>query len=183
MAAGGDLLNDLDWVTTDPDVQAQRVATKSNMVAFLVPEADNCGRSNANYPVDDPGAASRAFSVVRFDCAWENYSLAHELGHVLGMDHDRYTIRGGYYDRCNYGYSILNDAGTPVARDVLAYENYCKSLGLKCPRVGTYSYSADLKGYRFGISCSVTGDLEPTTGAASNVDQLLLAAPIAVGWQ
>ena len=181
-AVGGNLLDDLNWVTSDPDVQAQRVATKSNMVAFLVPSAKNCGISNANYPVDDPGAASRAFSVVRFDCAWENYSLAHELGHQLGMDHDRYTIKGGYYDRCNYGYSILQD-GKPVARDVLAYKNYCESLGLECPRIGTYSKSATAKGYQFGVSCSVNGDLSPTTGAASNVDQLLLAAPIAVQWQ
>jgi len=175
------LYANLDWVSTDAEVQAQRAATQSNMVAFIIPEASGCGQSFGNYPVDDPEANTRAFSVVRFDCAWDNYSLAHELGHQLGMDHDRYTIKGGYTDRCNYGYSFIRD-GKPVARDVMSYSGYCKSLGIDCPRIGTYSYATTLKDLRLGVSCSVTGDLDPVTGAASAVDQLLIAAPIAATW-
>jgi hypothetical protein len=175
------LYANLDWVSTDADVQAQRAATKSNMVAFIIPEASSCGQSFGNYPVDDPQASTRAFSVVRFDCAWENYSLAHELGHQLAMDHDRYTIKGGYTDRCNYGYSFIRD-GKPVARDVMAYSGYCKSLGIDCPRIGTYSFATTLKDLRLGVPCSVTGDTDPVTGAASAVDQLLIAAPVAATW-
>jgi hypothetical protein len=175
------LYPNLDWVSSDAGVQAQRTATKSNMVAFIIPEAGGCGQSYGNYPVDDPEANTRAFSVVRFDCAWENYSLAHELGHQLGMDHDRYTISGGYTDRCNYGYSFIKD-GKPVARDVMSYSGYCKSLGIDCPRIGTYSYATTLKDLQLGVPCSVTGDTDPVTGAASVVEQLLIAAPVAATW-
>jgi len=180
-SAGGNLLSDLEWVTNDPDVQEQRRVTNSNLVAFIVPEASSCGISNANYPVTDAGASARAFSVVRLDCAWENYSLAHELGHQLGMDHDRYTIKGGYYDRCNYGFSFRKD-DKPVARDVMAYSGYCTSLGLTCPRIGTYSYADTIDGVQLGVPCSVTGDLSPATGAANNVEELLKAAPVAATW-
>ena len=181
-AAGGDLWTDLDWVTNDKDVAAQRTATKSNVVAFLVPDGDNCGMSQPKESITQPDAAALAFSVVRFDCAWDNYSLAHEIGHVLGMDHDRYTAKGGYLDRCAYGYSILRN-GTPIARDVLAYTGYCKSLNIDCPRIGTFSYAGTVNGIQFGVDCSVTGDTGTTTGAASNVNQLLTAAPVAVTWQ
>lgn len=179
--SSGDLYTDLDWVMNDAGVKAQRASTSSNMVAFMVPEAKNCGQSYANYPVDDPEANTRAFSVVRIDCAWENYSLAHELGHQLGMDHDRYTISGGYLDRCNYGYSFIKD-GKPVARDVMAYTGYCKSLGVDCPRIGTYSVAETLGGVQMGVPCSVTGTTDPVAGAANNVEQLRLAAPIAATW-
>lgn len=181
-SVGGTLQDDLDWVTSDPDVQAQRTATKSNVVVFIVPDGTNCGMSQPKESLTQPDAAALAFSVVKFNCAWNNYSLAHEIGHVLGMSHDRYTERGGYLDRCSYGYSILRD-GAPIARDVMSYSGYCTSQSIDCPRIGTYSYANTVKGLQFGVDCSVTGDTGTTTGAASNVDQLLIAAPIAVTWQ
>ncbi|HUP63049.1 MAG TPA: M12 family metallo-peptidase [Thermoanaerobaculia bacterium] len=172
---GTDSLTELDWVTADPDVKAQRTATKSNLVALFTTETKGCGISNGNTSVTNENAAARAFSVVRFDCAWDNYSLVHELGHSLAMNHDRFEQEGGDSTKCSYGFTILED-GKPAGRSVMAYSDYCKSINVDCPRYGVLSYGLTADGIQFGIPCG-------TTDAASNVDQLLVAAPVAAKWE
>lgn len=77
------------------------------------------------------------------------------------------------------GFTVLQ--GTkPVARTVMTYDRYCKSLGLTCPRLPTYS--TDTAGtMTLGIPCSVkkTG----VEGSANNAAQFVIGAPIAAAWQ
>lgn len=181
---GGDLSADLNWVTSDPTVAARRTATQSDLVSLMVPAGDFCGRGWYNYPTSASDAGN-AFSVVMGSCALENYSLAHEIGHNLGMQHDRYASSGGGSPTlCNYGFSILVN-GSPSARTVMAYNDYCESLGKSCTRIGVFSAPITINQlgftYTFGIDCSVqqTG----VNGSANNAQQLLNAAPIAAGWQ
>lgn len=178
-AAGGDLAADLQWLQTDPDVAAARSRTKSDLVTMLVPAGNYCGYGNYIYPVRE-WQAPYAFSVVVASCALESYSIAHEIGHNLGMQHDRYAKGGGDPDLCNYGFTATR-SGTPVYRTALAYNEYCQSLRLVCPRIGTYSAPVTTADVTYGIPCSVktTG----VNGSANNAAQFVVAAPVASRWQ
>ncbi|MGH7210291.1 MAG: M12 family metallo-peptidase, partial [Acetobacteraceae bacterium] len=65
-------------------------------------------------------------------CAVNNYSFVHELGHNLGMEHDDCATqrRPGAF---NYGYA----AETQGVRTVMAYPCACPNAG--CRRLGFYS--------------------------------------------
>lgn len=176
---GGNLQDDLAWVQADPSVAGARTHAGANLVSLWQgDDKTSCGLGYTNYPTE-AWMAPYAFNVVAQPCALEGYSFAHELGHNLGMRHDRYSVTGGGDpDACNYGFTVL-DGTKPVARTVMAYYYYCKTLGLTCPRIPTYSTDA-AAATTLGIPCSVkkTG----VEGSANNAAQFLAGAPVAAGW-
>ena len=80
-----------------------------------------------------------ALSVVAEECALGNKSLAHEIGHLFGMKHERFSERGGVSNFCGYGYPIMLNC-EPVARTIMAYDSYCTFVnGVTCKRASTLS--------------------------------------------
>lgn len=80
----GTLRQTLHQLECDPQVGALRDEYAADLVSLMVEGGTDCGFGNHYF---GKGASSRAFSVVRRNCASTNYSLAHELGHNLGLDH------------------------------------------------------------------------------------------------
>jgi hypothetical protein len=70
------------------DAHAARDVFGADVVSLLVDSRQSCG--NAYLWNDPPNAAFEAFafSVVSRHCAASNLSLAHELAHNMGCDHD-----------------------------------------------------------------------------------------------
>jgi peptidyl-Asp metalloendopeptidase len=180
---GGDLNGDLDWVQTDADIADARDTQAADLVSLIVPDASYCGRAYLNFPVT-PQAERTGFSVVRGSCALGNYTFAHELGHNLGMRHDRITDGAAESPDCNYGYFFAYQLRlaflrlTRQARTVMAYPGPCDS----CERHGLYSNPTSLSFGLFRVDPMGAACDEPATDGtydrADNRQQLIDAAPI-----
>jgi hypothetical protein len=94
-----------------------------------------------------PNSKPYGYGVVNRQCAVTNLSMAHEVGHNIGLKHDRYAEGGGISGRYNYGYVIR-----PLRlRSIMAYDKACMDQGYSCQRLSTYSSpSIDIKGEALG---------------------------------
>ena len=99
-------------------------------IVLLIP----AGSSGAAYQMFVPSMSfeSRAFGVVNAD---STRTFAHELGHIMGLHHDRYAVCG---DNCNhftlfpYAFGYVNQEAlepsppdTAFWRTIMAYPNQC----------------------------------------------------------
>ncbi len=73
----------LDWV------HPLRDACGADVVCMIVENSFSCGVANAMTTTSPPAFAPYAFAVTSRACAVGNYTFAHELGHVMGLTHDR----------------------------------------------------------------------------------------------
>ena len=108
-------------------------------------------------------AIGGAFGVTRQHCGGRTF--AHELGHNMGLQHDRYQLlraRGGVRSHPAYGY--VNQpglaAGAPSSsrwRTVMSYADQCHDAGIYCSELLRFSnprqrYNGDPLGVPFGGS-------------------------------
>jgi hypothetical protein len=171
----GNLQTDIDWLEIDPTIAAERDARNADLVSMVVSTGSGCGIGNYNSVVD-AGDDDRAFSVIKSSCGLSNYSLAHELGHNMGMRHDRYVESDGATSPdCNFGYTITVN-GSLAGRDVMAYDDECDDAGVAdCPRIAAYSYDLTISLFGFTI---VFGKPCADPVAANNVTTFTASVPI-----
>ncbi|HKZ04247.1 MAG TPA: zinc-dependent metalloprotease family protein [Methylomirabilota bacterium] len=184
--AGGDLIADLHWVDSDATVAALRDRHQADLVSLIIPSGDFCGRGYENYPVE-AGDAPLGFSVVKASCALGNFSFAHELGHNIGMRHDRAADDAFASETCNYGHIFpVRALGFDLTvRSVMAYDDACDG----CPRIGVYSSprTVNLLGIitvgPMGVPCDAPADDKGRFTRANNRQQLIDAAPVVAGFR
>ncbi|MDE0625940.1 MAG: M12 family metallo-peptidase [Bryobacterales bacterium] len=143
------------------DVHELRDAVGADIVVLMVgdtswTDADAvCGRANQ---LSDgwlsKSFATEAFFTMQARCGGS--TLAHEIGHVLGLRHDRYeaceegVCRSGAF---SYGHGYVNqrafERGASAAarwRTVMAYDNQCEDAGFECAEL--LRFSSPLQSYR-----------------------------------
>ena len=117
------------------EVHVYRAVYGADIVSMIVERMDDaCGIGSLMTNVSTSFAAS-AFNVVARGCANGNYTLAHEIGHNMGLRHDVFQDTGitPYPDA--HGYVEL----VARFRTVMAYPDACTAQGFSCRRTAYFS--------------------------------------------
>jgi hypothetical protein len=109
------------------------------------------------------GTRETGYSIMNRSCV-ENLSFHHELGHNMGLQHDRFVVSGNpgtnFY---NFGYVNLPKR----QRTIMAYNNQCVANGFNCTRINYFS-SPTIR----PPGNVVIGKAANTPGAADNTRRL-----------
>lgn len=117
-------------------VPALREIYGADLVAMIVrPTAPSaCGIAFLMTTVSTAFASS-GFSVTDAPCVSPNYTLAHELGHNMGLRHDWYMDSG--VTPFTYAHGHVN--ATARFRTIMSYPDSCSALGITCTRLLAFS--------------------------------------------
>ena len=138
------------------EVHAMRDAVGADIVHLIERWGVNgtssyCGQA---YIMLDVGASFEeyAFGATAVDCG--SLTFAHELGHNMGLNHDRYAedldLASGLGNRPSaHAYGYVNQEafakGAPSSRrwhTIMAYNTHCSHSGFGCSRLGRFSNPA-----------------------------------------
>ena len=107
------------------EIHPLRDKYKADVGVLIVDDPQGCGLATRVY-----ADAEDAFAVVHHECAATSYSLAHEIGHLIGARHDLSLDQ--MMTPFTYGHGYVN--GTKW-RDIMSYKESCGG----CPRLPIWS--------------------------------------------
>ena len=107
-------------------------------------------------------SANSGFCVGIFSCAVSNFTLAHEFGHNMGLNHDWYANQS--LNPCEHQHGYTNKTAINLGaasttsqrwRTILAYNDECASKGFNCTRINRWAnplvnYNAEPTGVAIG---------------------------------
>jgi hypothetical protein len=107
------------------DVKRLRNEKRADIVGLIIDNPAGCGLSTRVGPSSD-----EAYFVVHHSCAMITLSIAHEIGHILGVRHDRFVDDND--TPFAYGHGFVNGNKW---RDIMSYKAGCGG----CPRIPYWS--------------------------------------------
>ena len=114
----GDQCDWLDWLAAQPAVTAARDTYRADFVNMLTSTGSGCGWCNVN--------AGSAYTVAKWTRAVNSWTLAHEIGHNQGCQHNRadagctgiYSYSYGWHfygDSSNHYGTVMSYKGTRIS--------------------------------------------------------------------
>ena len=107
------------------EIHPLREKHRADVAVLIVDDPQGCGLATRVY-----ADADEAFAVVHHECAATSYTLAHEVGHLIGARHDLNLDKN--LTPFPYGHGFVN--GTKW-RDIMSYKESCNG----CPRLPIWS--------------------------------------------
>jgi len=132
----GSMEKDLDRLSNPRDTVFRPIHTlrdlhKADIVHLLIKAKPNngCGIGWFNLAL----RPEHAFSVSDYQCAMQNFSAVHEIGHNIGMAHDRFVEKDAKPgpDQFNFGF-VAMERGT---RSLMSYNDQCAQQKKNCMRL------------------------------------------------
>jgi peptidyl-Asp metalloendopeptidase len=97
----------------------------ADVVVMVIASAGDCGRAWQMESGDNTHSFwTSAYAVVRLDCGLSMYSLAHEVGHIMGCGHDPDNETMQPVFAYSYGYQHPDSIRADSWRTVMAYQCY-----------------------------------------------------------
>lgn len=146
------------------EISTIRTFYDADLNILLVDETEegNCGRA----ATDDIANSTDNFCVLKNQCAIApDYTFTHEMAHLFGCNHDPYVSEDATPYSFGHGHVNIVDGW----RTVMAYTNFCDSLGLTCSRIPHFS-NPDV--FHEGAATGTT-DFFPFTTVSSDNAQVL----------
>lgn len=84
----GNAETDVKWFRNNSAIKSIRDSVKADIAILFVENLNSCGIVYAIQKSISPTFETDAFSVVKKNCALGYYSLAHEIGHLMGCRHN-----------------------------------------------------------------------------------------------
>ncbi len=158
-----DMLRSLNKVTSGKSdnfraIRRKRNAVNADLVAMYVMSdplaTTTCGQGWLYQGTAQP---QFGFSVVNAPCIFPAIqTLAHELGHNLGGDHDRYVLLPNTYSNSKFRFGYVNLQG--AFYDIMAYPNQCAANFINCAAIPNYANPNRLYlGFPTGIAQGLPG--------------------------
>ena len=107
------------------EIHGLRNKYKADVAILVVDDAKGCGLATRVH-----ADADEAFAVVHHECAASTYSLAHEIGHIIGARHE--LAMDKVMAPFPYGHGYVNGSKW---RDIMSYKDSCGG----CPRIPVWS--------------------------------------------
>ncbi|MDN3605307.1 M12 family metallo-peptidase [Kaistella yonginensis] len=154
------------------DVASLRSAYGADLCALITSTPTNtCGLGNLNTNPTNY-SASAAYSVGIFSCVVSNYTLAHEMGHNMGLNHDWYVNQSTAPCDHTHGYTnktAITLGNTSVSsqrwRTIMAYNDECSSKGFSCTRINRWANP--MVNYNTEPTGIAIGDTKPADEASA----------------
>lgn len=163
---------------TDPqngvldEVPTRRTALGADLVQVFTGETTTgCGIGWLLQSMGQGGALG--YSLVDWGCAVDNSSMPHEIGHNMGLEHDRYVSPNNALAGHGHGYVNVGQRW----RTIMAYNDQCADAGAYCTRLRRFSNPDQLwGGFPLG---------RPASGSASADSRAVLTTtfPVVARWR
>ncbi len=128
------------------DVHTLRTMYGADLCALITATPTNiCGLGYLNTNPTNY-SANAAFSVSLRNCAVSNYTLSHEMGHNMGLNHDWFVNQSTNPCSNQHGYvnqtAVAMGSSTPASRrwrTMMAYNDQCATVGINCPKINRWA--------------------------------------------